>query len=133
MPTPALTPSPAPTPSPTPTPSPAAAAGQTGAAAASPAVAPSPAPLPADVAVGRITLNGGQVDYSDNFIKPNYSANLTDISGKVGAFGTSTTTPADVVVEGQINSSAPIHINGSINPLTPLAAVDITAKADGAS
>ena len=101
VPTPALTPSPAPTPSPTPTPSPAAAAGQTGAAAASPAVAPSPAPLPADVAVGRITLHGGQVNYTDNFIKPNYTANLTQMNGKVGTFGTSTTTPADVELDGQ--------------------------------
>ncbi len=130
VPTPALTPSPAPTPSPTPTPSPAATAGQTGAAAASPAVAPSPAPLPADVAVGRITLHGGQVNYTDNFIKPNYTANLTQMNGKVGTFGTSTTTPADVELDGQVNDNGPLTISGSINPLTPLASVDIKAKAD---
>src|SRR5207245_8098064 len=101
VPTPGLTPAPPPTPSPTP--SPAATAGETGAAAASPAVAPRPAPLPADVAIGRITLHGGQVNYTDNFIKPNYSANLTQMSGKVGTFGTGTTTPADVELDGQLN------------------------------
>jgi uncharacterized protein involved in outer membrane biogenesis len=98
-------------------------------AAAVPAAEPKP--IGADIALGQITLHGGHVDYSDFFIKPNYRANLTDISGKVGAFGTRSTTPADVVVAGQINGSAPININGSINPLAPLAAVDITAKADG--
>src|ERR1700686_1764119 len=87
-------------------------------AAAAPVVAPKP--IGADIALGRITLHGGHVDYSDFFIKPNYRANLTNVSGKVGAFGTRTTAPADVVVEGQINGSAPIHIDGSINPLTPL-------------
>lgn len=94
-------------------------------------VAAAPKPIGADIALGQITLHGGHVDYSDFFIKPNYRANLTDISGKVGAFGTSTTTPAEVVIAGQINGSAPININGSVNPLAPLAAVDITAKADG--
>jgi len=118
------------TPAPTPTPSPAATAGETGAAAASPAVAPSPAPLPADVAIGRITLNGGQVNYTDNFIKPNYSANLTQMKGKVGTFGTGTTTPADVELDGQLNDNGPLTISGSVNPLTPLAFVDIKAKAE---
>ncbi|MGZ6185638.1 MAG: DUF748 domain-containing protein [Candidatus Binataceae bacterium] len=122
VPTPALTP--APTPSPTPTP---AAASE---AAASPAAAPSPAPLPADVEVGRITLHGGQVNYTDNFIKPNYSADLTQMNGKVGTFGTGTTTPAEVELDGEVNGNSPLTISGSINPLTPLASVDIKAKAE---
>ena len=73
-------------------------------------------PLPADVELGGITLQGGRVNYTDNFIRPNYSADLTDIGGKIGAFGTSRP-PADVVLEGQVNGSAPIKISGSINPL----------------
>jgi hypothetical protein len=102
-----------------------------GTTTAAPAPAAVPKPIGADIALGQITLHGGHVDYSDFFIKPNYRANLTDISGKVGAFGTSTTTPAEVVIAGQINGSAPININGSVNPLAPLAAIDITAKANG--
>jgi len=125
---------PAPTPAPTPSPSPAAAGNETGAAApataASPAPAPSAAPIPADLEVGRITLHGGQVNYTDNFIKPNYSADLTEISGKVGTFGTGSTTPANVELDGQVNGNAPLTINGSVNPLTPLAFVDIKAKAN---
>jgi Domain of Unknown Function (DUF748) len=97
------------------------------------AAAPPPAPEPigADIELGDIMLSGGHVDYSDLFIKPNYRANLTEIRGKVGAFGTRATTPAYVVIDGQINDSAPIHIGGTINPLAPLAAVDLKAKADG--
>jgi outer membrane protein OmpA-like peptidoglycan-associated protein len=125
---------PMPTPAPTPSASPAAAGNKTDAAApvaaASPAAAPSAAPIPANLEVGRVTLHDGQVNYTDNFIKPNYSADLTEISGKVGTFGTGSTTPADVELDGQVNGSAPLTISGSVNPLTPLAFVDIKAKAD---
>jgi hypothetical protein len=128
---PAQTQAPTSTPTPTPSPTPPAAGNQSGAAAASPAAAPSPAPIAANLAIGRITLHGGQVNYSDNFIKPNYSADLTQISGKVGSFGTGSTTPADVELDGQVNGNAPLTISGSVNPLTPLAFVDIKAKAEG--
>jgi len=128
-PTPLAGPSAAPTPTPA---IPSAPNGTTTAAAVNPAALPPPVPKPigADIRLGKITLSGGHIDYSDFFIQPNYRANLTDISGDVGAFGTNSTTPAEVVVQGQINGNSPINIGGSINPLAPLAAVDIKAKAD---
>ncbi|MGH7913100.1 MAG: DUF748 domain-containing protein, partial [Candidatus Binataceae bacterium] len=126
---------PAPTPASTPSAGPAAAGNGTGAIApapaAIPAAAPSPAPLAADIKVGGITLESGKVNYTDNFIRPNYSVDLTDIGGKVGSFGTGSTTPADVQIQGQVNGNAPLEISGSINPLTPLAFVDIKANAKG--
>ena len=107
------------------------APGASPAAASSPAQAYAGQPMNADVELGKIILKGGKVDYTDNFIKPNYTANLSDMEGKVGAFGTKSTSPADVSLDGKINGSAPININGSINPLAPTAFVDIKAKADG--
>ena len=86
--------------------------------------------MDADVELGKITLKGGKVDYTDNFIKPNYTANLSDMEGSVGAFGTKSTTPAPVSLDGKVNGSSPINIDGSINPLVPTAFVDIKAKAD---
>ncbi len=35
---------------------------------------------PANIEIGKITFQKGHVNYSDNFIQPNYSADLTDIS-----------------------------------------------------
>ncbi len=103
-----------------------------------PGAAPAPvAPEPsapesnADIEVGRITLENGHVNYSDSFIQPNYSADLTEINGKIGKFGTGTTEPAEVLVDGKVNGSSPLDIHGSMNPLAPKAALDITAKADG--
>ncbi len=97
-----------------------------------PAAVPTPAPRPlnADIQIGEVTLQGGHVDYTDDFIKPHYSANLTDIAGSIGAFGTATTQPADVQLKGQVNGSSPLNISGSVNPLTPMAFVDLRAKAD---
>jgi Domain of Unknown Function (DUF748) len=105
-------------------------------AAGDPPAPPSQAPakghsIDADIRLGRITLQGGHVNYTDNFIKPNYTADLTEIAGKIGGFGTRSTQPAEVELQGQINSSAPINITGSLNPLAPKAFVDIKAKADG--
>jgi len=110
----------APTPSPTP---------------AAPAASPTPsapeqgASPPADIDVGGITFNGGHVVYTDDFIKPNYEADLTDLEGKVGQIGTTTTQPADVAVSGKVNGNAPVEISGKVNPLAPTAYVDIAAKA----
>lgn len=100
--------------------------------APTPAAAPAPPPpLPATIAIGGITLQGGQINYTDNFIQPHYSADLTDIGGQIGAFGTSSTQPADVLLEGRVEGSAPLKISGAVNPLVPLAYVDLAAKADG--
>jgi Domain of Unknown Function (DUF748) len=100
-----------------------------------PAAAPPPPSkghsIDADLKLGRVTLQGGHINYTDDFIKPHYTADLTEIAGKIGGFGTRSTQPADVELQGQINSSAPITITGSLNPLAPMAFVDIKAKADG--
>jgi hypothetical protein len=123
----------APTAAPTPAAAPtvaAAAPGASPAASASPAQPYAGKPMDADVELSKITLKGGKVDYTDNFIKPNYTANLTDMEGSVGAFGTKSTTPAPVSLDGKVNGSSPINIDGSINPLVPTAFVDIKAKAD---
>ena len=94
------------------------------------AVKPAP-PIPASVEIGGITLQGGRVNYTDNFIKPNYTADLRDVGGEVGAFGTNSTAPAQVTLQGELNGSAPVNIDGSLNPLVPMAMVDLKAKANG--
>ncbi|HSF29832.1 MAG TPA: DUF748 domain-containing protein [Candidatus Tectomicrobia bacterium] len=88
-------------------------------------------PIDAEIELGGVTLQGGHVNFTDDFIEPNYTADLTDIAGTVGAFGTRPTAPAPVTLQGQVNGSAPISINGSVNPLVPMAFVDLKAKADG--
>lgn len=96
------------------------------------AAAPPPAGPPADIRIGQITLSRGRLNYTDNFIKPNYTADVTQLTGKIGAFGSlGGTPPAELTLEGQLDNDAPVDIRGSINPLTPVAFLDVTAKAQG--
>jgi outer membrane protein OmpA-like peptidoglycan-associated protein len=88
-------------------------------------------PIDAEIELDGMTVQGGHVNFTDNFIKPNYTADLSDIAGTVGPFGTRATAPATVALQGQVNGSAPIAINGAVNPLAPMAFVDLKAKADG--
>jgi hypothetical protein len=124
-----VTPTPAATPGgATATPAPGAGEGSP-APSASPSPVPSASPIPADLEVGRVGLKNGQVDYNDYFIRPNYSANLSSLAGDIGTFGTRTSSPADVHLQALVNGNAPLQVNGLINPLTPLAYVDLKANA----
>lgn len=99
---------------------------------AAPAPAATTAAPGADIQIGQITLARGHLNYTDNFIKPNYTANITQLDGKVGAFGTAAGgPPAELTLQGQLDDNAPVNIDGTINPLAPVAFLDVKAKADG--
>ncbi len=120
--TPATPPPPPPKPA---TPAPAATTGVAVAAATTPAAPP------ADIHLGGITLVNGQLNYTDNFIKPNYTANLTKLTGRIGAFGTTPgDPPAALSVQAALDDDSPVDIDGSINPLQPVAFLDIKGKAN---
>lgn len=106
---------------------PAQAATAKAAEAAKPVEPVAPA---ADIRIGQVTLVNGQLNYTDNFIKPNYTANLTKVTGKIGAFGTAGGPPAEVAVQAQLDDNSPVDINGVMNPLTPVAFLDIKGKAN---
>jgi len=99
-----------------------------------PVARPTPTSTPTgprpEIVIGQIRLTRGQLNYTDNFIKPNYSANITDLTGSIGAFGTSEGPPAELVLQGKLDEKSPLDITGSINPLTPMAFLDLKAKAD---
>ncbi|HEY9132592.1 MAG TPA: DUF748 domain-containing protein [Dyella sp.] len=113
---------------PSPPPAPAASTAQVAPASASSA----PTGPPPEIRIGGIAVTRGQLNYTDNFIKPNYTANITQLEGKVGTIGTAATgAPAELNLNGQLDDNAPVEIAGSINPLAPVAFLDIKAKADG--
>jgi len=114
----------------TPPPKPAAPI-PTAATSTSIAAAAAPAAPPADIHIGGITLVNGQLNYTDNFIKPNYTANLTKLTGRIGAFGTTPgDPPAALSVQAALDDDSPVDIDGSINPLQPVAFLDIKGKAN---
>ena len=98
------------------------------AAASAPATASS-APLPVDIAIGGIKLVNARIDYADHFVKPNYSAALTELNGSLGAFGTLTRDMAPLQLHGRAEGTAILDITGQVNPLARPLALDIQAKA----
>ncbi|MHC6052703.1 DUF748 domain-containing protein [Ralstonia solanacearum] len=96
-----------------------------------PAVAAAPKAGGADLRIDAITLQDGNIRFTDNFVKPNYTANLTAIGGSVGTISTSAgQQPADVALRGSVDGTAPVDIHGKVNPLALTAFVDLSAKAN---
>ncbi|WP_193099622.1 DUF748 domain-containing protein [Burkholderia sp. Z1] len=91
--------------------------------------AATPPQNPVRMHFGELLLQNGRVTYTDNFIKPNYTANLVAITGTIGAFGTDSTTSAPVDVAANLSGNGPISIKGSVNPLIEKPALDLTATA----
>ena len=106
--------------------SPAAAAAATSSSATSGATPASAAPA---IDIGPISLINGKVLFSDRFVKPNYSANLSELSGKLSAF--SSVAPqgqpqlADLELRGRAEGTAALEILGKLNPLAKPLALDI--------
>jgi hypothetical protein len=90
----------------------------TQAAASRPAAdnaAPSP---PVPVRIDTVTLQGGAIRFSDRFVKPNYSASLVEIGGRLTGLSSDENARADVDLRGKLESSAPLEIVGKVNPLS---------------
>ncbi len=69
------------------------------------------------VRIDTVTLQGGAVNFSDQFIKPNYSASLVEIGGRVSGLSSEESRLADIDLRGKLENSAPLEIVGKINPL----------------
>ncbi|MFM0730207.1 DUF748 domain-containing protein [Paraburkholderia sediminicola] len=100
-------------------------------ASATPATvtAATPPQSPVKLHFGQLVLQQGRVTYTDNFIKPNFTANLVAIQGTVGAFGTQSTTAAPVDIAAKLAANGPLSIRGTVNPLIAKPALDLTASA----
>ena len=69
------------------------------------------------VRIDTVTLQGGSVNFSDQYIRPNYSASLVEIGGRVSGLSSEESRLADIDLRGKLENSAPLEIVGKINPL----------------
>ncbi|MEO6973057.1 MAG: DUF748 domain-containing protein [Rhodoferax sp.] len=101
------------------------------ATAAAPVAAADSGPA-AIIHIGPISLINGKVLFSDHFIKPNYSADLTELTGKLSAFSSvalaGAPQMADLELNGRAEGTASLEITGKLNPLAKPLALDITGK-----
>lgn len=83
------------------------------------------------VRIGKVTLQGGSVNFTDNFIKPNYSANLRQIGGSVSSLSSAADTVANIELRGSYDDVAPLNISGRFNPLSAKPYLDLQAEVKG--
>ena len=107
-----------------------AAPGRTAEAAVTPQGADPAAPRPV-IRIGQIEITRGNVNFTDNFIKPNYTANMTGLGGTVTALASDSTEPATLALAGKIDDDAPVDISGRLNPLAPKLFLDIEGRTKG--
>jgi len=80
------------------------------------------------LSIKRITLQGGNIAYSDRFIKPNYDANLTGMGGRLNGLSSDPTTIAELDLRGKVDNAAPVEVVGRLNPFRQDRALDIKAS-----
>jgi uncharacterized protein involved in outer membrane biogenesis len=79
--------------------------------------------------LGEVLFHRGQVNFTDNFIKPNYTANLTDIDGRMGALSTRDDSATPVALQARLDARDPVAISGTIIPFAEKLSLDLSAKA----
>ncbi len=113
----------------------APAASQAAAAAPAASVAQVDAPvvmlsrLPIDLVVNSTQFTNGRVDFRDRFIRPNYSAELSDLNGSVGRLDSRLRDMATLQFSGRVAGTGLLEIGGALNPTVIPPALDIKAKA----
>lgn len=89
------------------------------------------------IEMGPIALRGGVIKFTDNFIQPNYTADLTALNGSLAAFSSQPAHPGDapalakLTLDGLAQGTAQLQIDGEINPLAQPLAMNVRAQVNG--
>ncbi|MDR1994382.1 DUF748 domain-containing protein [Azonexus sp.] len=105
------------------------AAGETPAPVAAAPAAPARPPVP--VKIAKITLQNGTINFSDHFVKPNYTVNVTKLAGRVTGLSSKEGTVADLDLRGAYAKASPVQIQGKLNPLAAKSYLDLKASVKG--
>ena len=83
---------------------------------------------PRNVRIDKIVFTNSRLDFSDFFIKPNYSADLGELEGTITGLSSQSEARAVIDLKGSYARTAPVAINGTINPLRGDLFLDIKAN-----
>ncbi len=92
---------------------------------------PPPEKPPVPVKIGKVTLQGGRIAFTDNFVKPNYSANLTKVGGRVTGLSSTAGSLADLELRGTYDDLAPLTVTAKLNPFAAKRYLDLDAEVKG--
>ena len=95
---------------------------------------PAPAPEPKEnlkprnVRIERISFTDSRLNFTDHYIKPNYTADVGELNGTVTGLSSDPAARGVVDLKGSYDKSSPVTIAGTINPLSGDLFLDIAAK-----
>ena len=79
------------------------------------------------IAIAKVTLQNGRVDFSDRFVQPNYSATVGKLGGSILNLSSAPDTVAELDLRGSYAGSAPVQISARLNPLADKKFLDLQA------
>lgn len=87
-------------------------------------------PVP-PIAIARVTLQNGTINFSDFFVKPNYTVNVTKIVGSVKGLSSAADSLADLELHGSYGNAAPVDVSAKLNPLAAKTHLDLKGEMRG--
>ncbi len=97
-----------------------------------PSAAAAPAPTepakPRNVRIDRVNFADSRLNFTDHFIKPNYTADVGELNGSVTGLSSDPATRGVVDLKGSYDKTSEVVIAGTINPLSGNLFLDIGAK-----
>ncbi len=76
-------------------------------------------PAPADtfpIRIREIRVDGGRMNFSDFFVKPNFSADVQQLSGTISGASSAFDSRAKVSLTGKLDEFSPVSIQGELQP-----------------
>ena len=81
-----------------------------------------------DIQIKTVTLQGGKIDFSDYYIKPNVQFVLLDLGGRISGLDNIKENRADVLLRGNVGGNLPMEIKGRVNPLIEKPFIDLNLE-----
>ncbi len=102
-----------------------AAAAKALAAKAAAGGAPSSNPNPMPMSIKKILLHGGQANFTDRSVTPNFSAGIQALEGSVLGLSSKSNSRATVDLHGQVDAFSPVSVSGEVNVLSAALYTDL--------
>jgi hypothetical protein len=79
------------------------------------------------ITIGKVTLQGGRINFSDLFVKPNYSATVNKVGGRITGLSSTAAAPAELELRGTYANAAPVQVLAKFNPFAGKTYLDLKA------
>jgi outer membrane protein OmpA-like peptidoglycan-associated protein len=77
------------------------------------------------IEINTITLQGGQVDFTDRHLPRPFTADMRDLGGRIEGLSSEAESRARVDLRGRLRNQSPLEIGGVINPLAEKLFLDL--------